>query len=222
MKEPVAWGVGTKIKPEMPQGLQALITTAPIKSSLDGNQKRHDSAGRRRAGGCVRRRLVDVDEGGRCCAAAAAGHMRNVATPPRSCQNGRSERVQVMKRRMFPFGFSQSGLLTNVTFSKVSLWEDLVKRFGTSRFFPAVLRHSASLPLASPVAAERALCLVFSEAWLSPPSSPAGHLKVSCPFSTAELFHYRSPCCATAKSKFLVWSVVALTASSRQLQENLT
>lgn len=95
MKEPVAWGVGTKIKPEMPQGLQALITTAPIKSSLDGNQKRHDSVGRRRAGGSVRRRLVVVDEGGQCCAAAAAGHMRDVATPPPSCQKGRSERVQV-------------------------------------------------------------------------------------------------------------------------------
>lgn len=47
MKEPVASGVGTKIKPEMPEGLQAMITTAPIKSSLDGNLKRHVSTGKR-------------------------------------------------------------------------------------------------------------------------------------------------------------------------------
>lgn len=47
MKEPVAWGVRTKIKPEMPEGLQAVITTATIKSSVDGNQKRHVSMGER-------------------------------------------------------------------------------------------------------------------------------------------------------------------------------
>ena len=40
---------GTKIKPEMPEGLQAVITTAPVKSSLDGNAKGHVSTGRRRA-----------------------------------------------------------------------------------------------------------------------------------------------------------------------------
>ena len=48
-KEPVAWGVGTKIKPEMPEGLQAVITTAPIKCRLDGNTKRHVSMGTSRA-----------------------------------------------------------------------------------------------------------------------------------------------------------------------------
>lgn len=47
MKEPVAWGVRTKIKPEMPEGLQAVITTATIKSSVDGNQKRHVCMGER-------------------------------------------------------------------------------------------------------------------------------------------------------------------------------
>lgn len=46
MKEPVAWGVGTKIKPQTPEGLQATIITASIKSSLDGNQKRHASMGK--------------------------------------------------------------------------------------------------------------------------------------------------------------------------------
>lgn len=88
MKEPVAWGVGTKIKPEMPQGLQALITTAPIKSGLDGNQKRHDSL---RGGDGPADAFLDAYK-----AAAAAGHMRDPATPPPSRQNGRSERVQVM------------------------------------------------------------------------------------------------------------------------------
>jgi len=35
----------TKIKPEMPVGLQAVITTAPIKCCLDGNPKWHVSMG---------------------------------------------------------------------------------------------------------------------------------------------------------------------------------
>lgn len=40
---------GTKIKPETPVGLQAVITTAPIKSSLDGNSRRHVSMEKRQA-----------------------------------------------------------------------------------------------------------------------------------------------------------------------------
>lgn len=37
----------TKIKAAAPVGLQTVITTAPISSSLDGNPKRHFSVGRR-------------------------------------------------------------------------------------------------------------------------------------------------------------------------------
>lgn len=42
MKEAEAWGAASQIKPEMPRGLQALITTAPIKRGLDANQRRQN------------------------------------------------------------------------------------------------------------------------------------------------------------------------------------
>lgn len=42
MKEAEAWGAASQIKPEMPRGLQALITTPPIKRGLDANQRRQN------------------------------------------------------------------------------------------------------------------------------------------------------------------------------------
>lgn len=48
MKEAEARGAASQIKPEMPGGLQALITSAPIKRGLDANQRRQTgSVGRR-------------------------------------------------------------------------------------------------------------------------------------------------------------------------------
>lgn len=63
MKEAEAWGAASQIKPEMPRGLQALITTAPIKRGLDANQRRQN-------------RLRGEEAAAGVC---PAGHMEEVA-----------------------------------------------------------------------------------------------------------------------------------------------
>lgn len=74
MKEAEARGAASQIKPEMPRGLQALITTAPIKSGLDANQRRQTgSVGRRWPSEFVRAGRTDESAAARRWIVTATG-----------------------------------------------------------------------------------------------------------------------------------------------------